>query len=38
LPTGLRAGQKLLQPQALFKKLDDKVVDEELKRMEGASS
>jgi hypothetical protein len=28
----------LRDPQALFKKLDDKVVDEELKRMEGAPS
>ena len=37
-PTGLKAGQKLREPQALFKKLDDKVVDEELARMEGAAS
>jgi methionyl-tRNA synthetase len=34
-PTTLPAGQKLREPQALFKKLDDKVVDEELRRMEG---
>jgi methionyl-tRNA synthetase len=38
LPTHLRAGQKLPEPHALFKKLDDKIVDEELRRMEGASS
>jgi methionyl-tRNA synthetase len=37
-PTGLRAGQKLREPKALFKKLDESVVDEELKRMEGAST
>ncbi len=37
-PTGLRAGQKLRLPQALFKKLDEKVVDDELRRMEGESS
>lgn len=36
-PTQLRAGQKLREPHALFKKLDDKVVDEELRRMEGES-
>ena len=36
-PTELPAGQKLRDPQALFKKLDDKVVDEELRRMEGES-
>jgi methionyl-tRNA synthetase len=36
-PTQLRAGQRLREPQALFKKLDDKVVDEELRRMEGES-
>jgi methionyl-tRNA synthetase len=36
-PTGLRSGQKLREPQPLFKKLDDKVVDEELRRMEGES-
>jgi methionyl-tRNA synthetase len=34
-PTHLPAGRKLRDPQALFKKLDEKVVDEELKRMEG---
>ena len=34
-PTHLPAGQKLRNPQALFKKLDEKVVDEELARMEG---
>ena len=34
-PTHLPIGQKLRDPQALFKKLDEKVVDEELKRMEG---
>ncbi|HLQ62256.1 MAG TPA: hypothetical protein VK131_10355, partial [Candidatus Acidoferrales bacterium] len=33
-PTGLRAGQKLQEPKPLFKKLDEKVVDEELGRME----
>ncbi|TAN34410.1 methionine--tRNA ligase [bacterium] len=37
-PTGLAAGQKLRTPQALYKKLDEKVVDEELARMEGAST
>ncbi len=36
-PTELLAGQRLREPQALFKKLDDKVVDEELRRMEGES-
>ena len=36
-PTALPAGQKLLEPQALFKKLDVKVIDEELARMEGES-
>ncbi len=36
-PTGLDAGQKLREPRALFKKLDEKVIDEELQRMEGAS-
>ena len=37
-PTLLPAGQKLHEPQALFKKLEEKVVDEELRRMEGAFS
>ena len=37
-PTDLKAGQKLREPQALYKKLDEKVVDEELARMEGESS
>jgi methionyl-tRNA synthetase len=32
--TSLRPGQKLLEPKALFKKLDDSIVTEELKRME----
>jgi methionyl-tRNA synthetase len=32
--TSLPPGQKLREPKALFKKLDDAVVEEELKRME----
>jgi methionyl-tRNA synthetase len=32
-PTRLPPGQKLQEPVALFKKLDDSVVDEELARM-----
>jgi methionyl-tRNA synthetase len=34
-PQALPIGQPLRQPQALFKKLDEKVVAEELARMEG---
>jgi methionyl-tRNA synthetase len=34
-PSELEPGQQLREPQQLFKKLDDSVVDEELKRMGG---
>jgi methionyl-tRNA synthetase len=37
-PPGLRPGQKLREPQPLFKKLDDSIVDEELRRMEEHSA
>ena len=37
-PSQLPVGQTLRQPHVLFKKLDEKVVDEELRRMEGAQS
>jgi methionyl-tRNA synthetase len=33
-PTSLRPGQKLREPQPLFRKLDDSIVEEELRRME----
>jgi methionyl-tRNA synthetase len=33
-PTSLQPGQKLREPQPLFKKLDPSIVDEELRRME----
>jgi len=33
-PSALPPGQKLPQPTPLFKKLDEKVVDEELARLE----
>jgi methionyl-tRNA synthetase len=36
-PSELAAGRKLPVPEALFKKLDDKIVEEELERMEGAA-
>ena len=32
-PTGLQPGQRLREPQILFKKLDEKIVEEELARM-----
>jgi methionyl-tRNA synthetase len=32
-PSDLRAGQVLQEPRQLFKKLDESVVDEELRRM-----
>ena len=34
-PERLEPGRRLREPQPLFKKLDEKVVDEELRRMEG---
>jgi len=37
-PSALQAGRKLPAPEALFKRLDEKVVEEELKRMEGVAS
>jgi methionyl-tRNA synthetase len=33
-PSALPAGRPLQEPKALFKKLDQKIVDEELRRME----
>jgi len=33
-PTSLRPGQKLREPEPLFRKLDPSIVDEELRRME----
>jgi methionyl-tRNA synthetase len=32
-PSALRAGQQLAEPRPLFRKLDESVVDEELRRM-----
>jgi methionyl-tRNA synthetase len=37
-PSELPPGQKLLEPEPLFKKLDDSVVDAELARMSGAGA
>jgi methionyl-tRNA synthetase len=37
-PSELAPGQALLEPKPLFKKLDDSVVDEELRRMEAAGA
>jgi methionyl-tRNA synthetase len=37
-PSALEAGRKLPAPVALFKRLDEKVIEEELKRMEGVPS
>ncbi|HEY3961107.1 MAG TPA: methionine--tRNA ligase [Gaiellaceae bacterium] len=37
-PSELPPGQKLLEPEPLFKKLDDSVVDAELARMSGAGT
>jgi methionyl-tRNA synthetase len=37
-PSALPVGQALRQPQPLFKKLDEKVVDEELARMQSRAS
>ncbi len=32
-PSALRAGQELAEPRPLFRKLDESVVEEELRRM-----
>jgi methionyl-tRNA synthetase len=35
-PSGLPAGQKLLEPRPLFRKLDESLVEEELRRMQAS--
>jgi methionyl-tRNA synthetase len=37
-PSALPAGQRLLEPRPLFRKLDESIVDEELKRMRDAGA